>query len=85
VYKGENVDIMTSEEMIKEIASLPAEAKREVEDFITRLRNRYRRSSKTSAVGDLASEPFIGMWSDRDDMEDRSAWVRSIRKKHWRN
>lgn len=76
---------MTSEEMLKEIASLPTEARREIEDFVARLRDRYRRSMNSSAEGDLASEPFIGMWSDREDMKDSSVWVRSIRKKHWRN
>lgn len=77
--------IMTSEEMLKEISALPAGARREIEDFVERLTNRYRESRKSAAKGDLASEPFIGMWSDRDDMTDSTAWVRSIRETHWRN
>lgn len=27
-------------------------------------------------------EPFVGMWKDRQDMEDSTAWVRSIRHQH---
>jgi DNA-directed RNA polymerase specialized sigma24 family protein len=76
---------MTSEEMLKQIAALPVDARREVEDFVARLAKHLRESQKSSAASDLASEPFIGMWRDRDDMSDSSAWVRSIRKKHWRN
>lgn len=76
---------MTSEEMLKEIASLPAEARREIEDLVARLRNRYGRTKATPATGDIASEPFIGMWRDREDMKDSTAWVRAIRKKHWRS
>jgi len=29
--------------------------------------------------GDLAGLPFIGMWADRDDMNDSAAWVRRER------
>ena len=28
-------------------------------------------------------EPFVGMWKDRQDLEDSTAWVRSIRHQHW--
>ena len=31
----------------------------------------------------LAKEPFIGMWADRDDMQDASAWVRAVREREW--
>jgi hypothetical protein len=29
---------------------------------------------------DLAGLPFIGMWADRDDMNDSAAWVRRERE-----
>lgn len=31
----------------------------------------------------LQDEPFIGMWKDREDMEDSSQWVRQIRQQEW--
>jgi|LakMenE01Jun11ns_1017448.scaffolds.fasta_scaffold8212308_1 hypothetical protein len=31
----------------------------------------------------LKEEPFIGMWSDRKDMENSSKWVKNIREKEW--
>jgi hypothetical protein len=75
--------MMTSEEIIKEMASLPAEARSEVEVLITRLKLRY--SIRHTAAGAIEDEVFIGMWSDRDDLTDSTAWVRGIRDKHWAN
>ena len=31
----------------------------------------------------LADEPFVGMWADRDDMQDSSRWVRDLRSREW--
>jgi hypothetical protein len=31
----------------------------------------------------LAREPFIGMWADRDDMHESSDWVRAVREEQW--
>ena len=31
----------------------------------------------------LRTEPFIGMWQDREDMADSTGWVRSIRQQQW--
>ncbi|ALB41488.1 MULTISPECIES: hypothetical protein [Nostocales] len=32
----------------------------------------------------LKEEPFIGIWSDRTDMENSTEWVKNIRQKEWR-
>ena len=37
-----------------------------------------------AAAPPLAEEPFVGIWQDRPDMEDSSAWVRAIRAREWR-
>ncbi|MDY6805880.1 MAG: hypothetical protein SXA11_19035 [Cyanobacteriota bacterium] len=31
----------------------------------------------------LKEEPFIGMWSDRQDLEDSSQWVKNLREREW--
>ncbi|MEM7534592.1 MAG: hypothetical protein AAF639_20595 [Chloroflexota bacterium] len=31
----------------------------------------------------LRDEPFIGMWRDREEMNDSTAWVREMRQSHW--
>jgi hypothetical protein len=49
------------------------------------LRTRYKQlhSGKKSNQINLADDPFIGMWRDRQDMQDSRAWVRSIREQEW--
>ncbi len=75
---------MTNEEILREINSLPLEAQRQIKDFVSFLRERYKNSSpKTATVSDLETEAFVGMWRDREDMHDSSAWVRHIRETHW--
>ena len=75
---------MTNEEMLREINSLPPEAQRQLEDFIFFLRERYKGAQpKTAPTSDLETEAFVGMWRDREDMRDSSAWVRNVRQSHW--
>jgi hypothetical protein len=75
---------MTDEEILREINSLPLEAQHEIEDFISALRDRYKSSQlNTSTVPELGSEAFVGMWRDREDMRDSSAWVRGVRETHF--
>lgn len=76
---------MTHEELLRELASLPPEGQRQVADFIAFLRERYAHSQSPehSATSDLAQDSFIGMWRDREDMQDSSAWVRNLREHEW--
>jgi hypothetical protein len=75
---------MTNEEILREINSLPPEAQRQIEDFISFLRERYKEiQPKSAPTSDLEAEAFVGMWRDREDMRDSSAWVRNIRQTHW--
>ena len=76
--------MITHEEMLKEIASLPPEGQRQVVDFIASMRRRYGRSAfPEKPTSDLRSEAFIGMWQDRDDLKDSRAWVRRMRQTEW--
>ncbi len=76
---------MTQEEILQELASLPPEAQRQVADFIAFLNQRYGRLNpvKEPEASDLAKDGFIGMWRDREDMQDSSAWVREAREREW--
>ena len=38
-------------------------------------------TTKLSYSGEFASLPFFGMWADRQDMSDSTAWVRREREK----
>ena len=73
---------MEHERLINEFNGLPPLAQRQVFDFISFLRNRYRQYNKNchAEKPPLSKEPFIGMWKNREDMTDSSSWVRDIRR-----
>jgi len=73
---------MIEENISREFAALPPEARRQVVDFIDFLKTRYA-DVRHEGESDLSEEPFIGMWRDREDMRDSSAWVRNIRNSEW--
>jgi hypothetical protein len=71
--------------IVQEIASLPPEAQKQVIHFVAFLKTRYHAEhvvTKTKRIK-LADEPFIGMWRDREDMRDSTAWVRDLRHREW--
>jgi hypothetical protein len=76
---------MREEKIWREYTALPPELQKQVADFIAFLRTRYvpSRVSKTTKRTKLANEPFIGLWRNREDVQDSSAWVRSIRQREW--
>jgi len=76
--------VMTNEEVIRNFSALPPEARREVEDFIAFLRERYGKESEKATVGDWREESFVGMWEDREDLRDGGAdFVRELRETEW--
>jgi hypothetical protein len=76
---------MTHEEFLKEFNSLPPEGQRQVASFIAFLHEQYRRSQygEEAEASNIAQDSFIGMWQDREDMQDSSVWVRGIREGEW--
>jgi hypothetical protein len=76
---------MRPENVWNDFVALPAEAQRQAADFIAFLRQRYQvlDAGRRTEPSDLNSEPFIGMWQDREDMQDSTAWVRSVRQQEW--
>lgn len=76
---------MTHEDILRELLALPPEAQREVEDFILRLRDQCsrQRPQNMKPKRALTAEEFVGMWRDRKDLKDSSAWVREHRTSEW--
>ena len=74
---------MNTETVLREINSLPPEAKQQVLDFISFIQKRYKMPrTKKSSTG-ISEEPFIGIWSDREDMKNSNKWKRDLRNKEW--
>jgi hypothetical protein len=76
------VDVDT---ILRELKVLPPEKQREVYDFIGFLidRSKSMKPRATAARRKLTDEPFIGLWKDREDLQDSSGWVRHIRESEW--
>ncbi|MCK5538237.1 MAG: hypothetical protein KAI79_15530 [Bacteroidales bacterium] len=38
----------------------------------------------TSLFTNISQDPVVGMWADREDMQDSSAWVKELRSSQWK-
>ncbi len=76
---------MEQKKIFDDISNLPPEAQRQIVDFIAFLRTRYKRSDaeKQAKRINLVNEPFIGIWKDREDMNNSSTWLRNVREAEW--
>lgn len=76
---------MDAAKITREMASLPPEAQKQILDLVVLLKARYLSApgSKKAKRMKLTKEPFIGMWRDREDMQDSTAWVRKLRRCQW--
>ena len=77
---------MNFEKTISDFEKLPYAAKKEVADFIAFLKSRYLSTKKSDNMikSKLVEEEFIGLWKDREDLMDSTAWIRDIRRKEWK-
>jgi hypothetical protein len=62
--------------MLTEPVALP-----EGTEVIVRVEPAEGQPSEAGATEDFTALPFIGMWADREDMNDSAAWVRRERDK----
>jgi hypothetical protein len=69
---------MITNQLLNDIEQLPPEAQQKIEAFIISMKELYL-SKKTK----LSEEEFVGMWSNRLEMQDSTEWVRNTRKSEW--
>jgi hypothetical protein len=62
----------------EKIHQLPVEFLSEVDDYVNSLLQEYRNSSQSTKK--RSEQPLIGMWRDREDMQDVESYVRQLRK-----
>lgn len=76
---------MDAAKIAREMASLPPETQKEILDLVVRLKARCPSApaAKRAKRTRLTKEPFIGMWRNRKDMQDSTAWVRKLRQCQW--
>jgi len=74
---------MTQQDLLDEFVSLPPDAQRQVTDFISFLHQKYQTRIPARKNVELQEEKFIGMWSDRQDLNNSTEWVRHLRENEW--
>lgn len=78
---------MNPETLWLEFSTLPPKAQDAVLEFIIFMQNSYQVAQKNDNTDneklDLLNDPFFGMWQDREDMQDSTAWVRETRQEQW--
>jgi len=76
---------MNQEKVLHDIISLPQFAQQEVIDFIAFMQLRYRKipEQRNENLPTIENEQFIGMWHNRQDMDDSRNWVRNLRQNEW--
>lgn len=65
----------------QQFITLPPNAQALVADFIAFLKQRYQQpqSTEQQEQQDWRDEPFIGIWQDRENLQDSTQWVRATR------
>ncbi len=75
---------MSKHEILSEFLSLSPQGQRAVVDLIKNLKQKaVAIAASAGENGDIAVEPFVGMWKDREDLAESSVWVRTIRGGDW--
>jgi hypothetical protein len=76
---------MEYQDIWQQFTTLPPDAQALVADFIVSLKQRHNKSQSPgqSEQKDWRSDPFIGLWQDREDMQDSTQWVRTTRSSEW--
>ncbi|MEX0663002.1 MAG: hypothetical protein WEA58_12560 [Balneolaceae bacterium] len=75
---------MSKKSVLDILDQLPPSARKEAEGFVRFLYDQYVTSPpKKSTDSSITESPFVGMWKDREDLKDSTAWVREQRKSQW--
>lgn len=76
---------MDIDSIVSELKALTPAKQKEAFNFIVFLRSqdKGRRASNNGPQKGLVDEPFVGIWKDRTDMQDSTAWVRRARRTEW--
>ncbi len=77
---------MSEKAVLDKFDELPPEAKKEASNFVQFLYEQYvKKDREESTKKPLSGYNFVGMWKDRIDLTDSTAWVRKQRQTQWRD
>jgi hypothetical protein len=74
----------SAEKLLLDIQELPEKSQNIIADLVAVSKKRYETELNPRINPlQLEEQPFMGMWSDRQDTQNSSQWVRNIRQQHW--
>lgn len=73
---------MNTNEVLDILNDLPLYKKLEVFNFIIFI-SKYTLKKSIKKRLNLRNEPAFGLWVNRDEMNDSTAWVRRLREREW--
>lgn len=78
--------VMTKKMILSQLDALPNEGLKEVAAFIAFIKNRYQPPDikKRKRKVPIEKESFVGMWKNRQDMQDSVSFVKSMRENEWK-
>ena len=71
-----------ADELLETLRTLPLDQQRQVLNF-ARLLGQKTASKTTPKSSSWRNHPCIGLWKDRQDMQDSVAWVKQLREQEW--
>ena len=75
---------MSKPKFAEQFEQLPPAAQKQATDFIAFLYERHvKAASKASPEKSIAACSFVGIWKDREEMADSTAWVKKQRSELW--
>jgi hypothetical protein len=76
---------MDQRQILQEFSALPPEAQKLVAELIVLLGKRNQRPRPVQKIKPIPiiKEKFIGIWQNREDMQDSHAYVRNLRQHEW--
>ena len=81
---GNSQAIHIPKEIQFERLDIEYEIERQGDQIIVRPVPRQDQSSAQPPKTELINDPFVGMWHDRQDLEDTN-WLRKLREREWPN
>ena len=68
-----------ADELLETLRTLPLDQQRQVLNF-AQLLGQKTASKTTPRAGSWRNHPCIGLWKDRQDMQDSVSWVKQLRE-----
>jgi len=79
------MNTLLAEALAQAVLSLSKEERQHFDRILTKMHTQEPIAPEKLQLPELNldNQPFVGMWNDREDMQDSSQWVRNLRQQQW--